>query len=279
MDIELEARAKINLALDVLGERDDGYHEVDMIMQEIELHDTITIEQGRGGFVLVCDDPTLRLDETNLVYKAWELMRAHCDGDDSVIVEIEKRIPIAAGLAGGSTDAAATIVGLNRLWNLMLEDETLMDIAKQIGSDVPFFIKGGTVRATGRGEIISLIEGVEPHWVVLINPGQTISTRYVYDHILPNGEIDIEALTELLVVNSPKAYHLMRNHLETVSFEVLPILRSIIDEVRHTGAMVAMMSGSGPTVFGIYDTEEEARAACQHLSGRYPYVELTRTMG
>jgi len=278
MDIELEARAKINLALDVLGEREDGYHEVDMIMQEVELHDTITIESGRGGFVLVCDNPELRLDETNLVYRAWELMRERYDGDASVIVEIEKRIPIAAGLAGGSTDAAAMLIGLNRLWNLMLDDDTLMSIAKQIGSDVPFFIKGGAARATGRGEVITPIEGIEPHWAVLVNPGQPISTRYVYDHVTANGGIPMDELVDLLSVNSPKAYHLMVNQLETVSFEALPMLRTIVEEVRQTGALAAMMSGSGPTVFGIYETAEEARAAFRHLEGRYPFVELTRTV-
>ncbi len=277
MDIERQANAKINLALDVLSEREDGYHEIDTIMQEIDLHDTLSIEKGRGGFVLTCDHPDLKLDDSNLIYKAWRALRDRAE-EDSVVIELTKRIPIAAGLAGGSTDAAATLLGLNELWSLHLSEEELKDIAGELGSDVPFFIKGGTARACGRGEILTPLKNYYGKALLLVNNGESLSSRYVYQHIKPNGKVRISNLIDLMSYDSPKAYSLMQNHLESVSFQEVPELAKIKRELEEQGAQLALMSGSGPTMFGIFNDLEDAQKAAEYFVDRYAFVQVARTV-
>ena len=277
MEVELQSSAKINLALDVLGERDDGYHDIDTIMQEIDLFDVITIEPGRGGFVLTCDNPDLPLDEDNLVYRAWDLLREKTT-NDSVNINIKKRIPIAAGLAGGSSNAASTLIGLNKLWDLELSTRELEQIAESIGSDVPFFIQGGTQRARGRGEILQPLTGYRGRFVLLVNIGQPISSRYVYEHVKVNGSLQMDELVRYMDADSPKAYSLMQNQLETVSFEAIPRLKEIKNEILQLGANVALMSGSGPTVFGLFESKEPALQAEKAMKGRFPLTFMTTTI-
>lgn len=271
MEFEIKANAKINLALDVLGEREDGYHEIDTIMQEIDLYDTITIDEGRGGFVLSCDDPALELDDRNLVYRAWALLKERA-ANPSVVIHIEKRIPIAAGLAGGSSDCAATLVGLNRLWGLNLEVEELAALGAQLGSDVPFFLYGGTARATGRGEIIEPLKSFRGRDVLLVNCGESLSSRYVYERVKTSGQIPMEELIDHMAVDAPKAYSLMANVMEPVSFEKIPELKDIVSEMERSGAIVARMSGSGPTVFGIFENTEVLEQAKSRFEKRYTFV-------
>ncbi len=277
MELEVQANAKVNLALDILGVREDGYHDLDGVMQEIALHDTLTIENGRGGFVLFCDHPHLKLDENNLIYKAWNALRDRT-ADDSVIIELEKRIPLSAGLGGGSADAAATLVGLNRLWNLGLGDEELIKIAGGIDSDTAFFIRGGTQRAQGRGNILTPLPRFSQKPLLLINTGDTISSRYVYDRVEPNGTVPVSKMIDLLQYDNLKAYPLMRNHMESVSFDSIPKLAKIKKELEESGALAALMSGSGPTMFGIYETMEQAEEAYERFRDQYSFVLLTRTV-
>ena len=277
MELEVQANAKVNLALDILGVREDGYHDLDGVMQEIALHDTLTIENGRGGFVLFCDHPHLKLDENNLIYKAWDALRDRAL-DDSVIIELEKRIPLSAGLGGGSADAAATLVGLNRLWNLGLGDEELIEIAGGIDSDTAFFIRGGTQRAQGRGNILTPLPRFSQKPLLLINTGDTISSRYVYDRVEPNGTVPVSKMIDLLQYDNLKAYPLMRNHMESVSFDSIPKLAKIKKELEESGALAALMSGSGPTMFGIYETMEQAEEAYERFRDQYSFVLLTRTV-
>lgn len=277
MEVEIQANAKVNLALDVLREREDGYHEIDTIMQEISLHDTLTIEKGRGGFVLACDEPKLRLDDSNLVYKAWNALRDRVE-DPSVIIEIEKQIPIAAGLAGGSADAAATLCGLNELWGLELSQEELENIAAAIDSDSSFFIRGGTQRAQGRGEILTPLPSFYGRPLLLINTGDTLSTRSVYEKTRVNGKIPVSELIDYLGMERTKAYSLMQNQLENASFEILPKLKEIKMELQKTGALVSMMSGSGPTIFAIYESMDEAEKAQHLFEPKFPFVFLARTV-
>lgn len=277
MELEVQANAKVNLALDILGVREDGYHDLDGVMQEIALHDTLTIENGRGGFVLFCDHPHLKLDENNLIYKAWNALRDRT-ADDSVIIELEKRIPLSAGLGGGSADAAATLVGLNRLWNLGLGDEELIEIAGGIDSDTAFFIRGGTQRAQGRGNILTPLPRFSQKPLLLINTGDTISSRYVYDRVEPNGTVPVSKMIDLLQYDNLKAYPLMRNHMESVSFDSIPKLARIKKELEESGALAALMSGSGPTMFGIYETMEQAEEAYESFRDQYSFVLLTRTV-
>lgn len=277
MELEVQANAKINLTLDILGVRDDGYHDLDGVMQEIALHDTLTIENGRGGFVLFCDHPHLKLDENNLIYKAWDVLRDRVE-DDSIIVELEKRIPLSAGLGGGSADAAATLVGLNRLWNLNLTDEELIEIAADIDSDTAFFIRGGTQRAQGRGNVLTPLPRFSQKPVLLVNTGDTISSRYVYDRVETNGKIPVSKMIDLLQYDNLKAYSMMKNQMESVSFESIPKLAEIKKKLEESGALAALMSGSGPTMFGVYETMEQAEDAYTRFQGRYPFVLLTRTV-
>ncbi len=277
MELDIQARAKINLALDVLTEREDGYHDIDTIMQELDLYDTVTIESGRGGFVLTCDQPDLALDESNLVYKAWDLLRGKA-ANQSVSIHIKKNIPIAAGLAGGSSNAAATLVGLNRLWNLELTTKQLEEYAAQIGSDCPFFINGKTQRARGRGEVLQPLSSFHAKHVVLVNIGKPISSRYVYEHVELNGKMKIDELVTYLQADSLRAYGLMENQLETVSFATIPELAEIKDKLAQMGANASLMSGSGPTVFGIFESGEIAKQAYREMEGKYPHVFLTMTI-
>lgn len=277
MEVEMRANAKINLALDVLGDREDEYHEVDMILQEIALADTVWIEEGRGGFVLTCDDPSLALDANNLIFKAWEALKDRVE-DNAVVIELEKRIPMQAGLGGGSSDAAATLKGLNKLWDLNLEDEELEEIGATIGSDVPFFIRGGTQRGQGRGEKLTPLRGWYGHPILLVNPGEGLSTAYVYGQVESNGKIPVEELAHGIDANLGQVTGLMQNQLETVAVTLQPKLRQIKKELMDLGAVHAMVSGSGPTVFGIFKDRETVKKAQRMLEAAYPFVYATDTI-
>ncbi len=277
MELELQANAKINLALDVLSERNDGYHEVDMIMQEISLSDTITLEEGRGGFVLACDDKNLKLDRDNLIYKAWAAMR-HLAEDDSVVIEMEKKIPMQAGLGGGSSDAAAVLKGLNKLWGLGLESSQLEEIGAGIGSDVPFFIKGGTQRAQGRGEKLTPLRNWYGKPLLLVNSGQNLSTAFVYKNVKIGGKISVDEIAELISIDSPRATDKMANQLEQAAIGMQGEIRDILKEVDKAGAIKSMVSGSGPTVFGLFESLHELKSAYDKLKGKYHFVEMARTV-
>lgn len=277
MELELQANAKINLALDVLGERADGYHEIDMIMQEISLSDTISIEAGRGGFVLGCDDKSLKLDKNNLIYKAWDALR-HMAENDSVVIELEKKIPMQAGLGGGSSDAAAVLKGLNKLWGLGLESDQLEEIGAGIGSDVPFFIKGGTQRAQGRGEKLTPLRTWYGKPLLLVNSGQNLSTAFVYKNVKIGGNIPVDEIAELLSIDSPKATDKMENRLEQAAIAMQGDIRDILREVDKAGAIKSMVSGSGPTVFGLFESLKELKSAHDKLKGKYHFVEMARTV-
>lgn len=277
MDLTMQSYAKINLALDVLEDREDGYHEIDTIMQELDLFDEITIETGRGGFVLTCDQPVLPLDENNLVYLAWKALENRV-ANNSVNIHIKKRIPVASGLAGGSSNAAATLVGLSKFWDLNVTSTELEEIAAEIGSDVPFFIQGGTQRARGRGEILEELPTYADKNIVLITVDQRISSRYVYEKVENNGNFDIDSLVKYMEADSPKAYDLMQNQLETVSLQEVPELGEIKQGLERMGADVALMSGSGPTVFGLFESREAAEEVYKHVEDKFPFVYLTRTI-
>ena len=277
MEIKWKANAKVNLALDVLEEREDGYHEIDTVMQEISLHDVLTFETGRGGFALTCSNPHLILDDHNLVYRAWHLLKDRVK-DPSVVIHIEKNIPLAAGLAGGSTDAAATLLALNRMWSLNMSKEELETLAAQLGSDVPFFLYGGTMRAQGRGECLTRLPSYAGHWLVLVNNGESISSQYVYARVPMGGSIRINTFVERLESGNPRVTDLMENQMEKVSFATMPQLMTIARELEEQGALVARMSGSGPTMFGVFENKEYAEKAKKALQDKYPTVLVVETL-
>ena len=248
------AYAKINLSLNVLGKRPDGYHEVDMIMQSISLADELEFVEAES-FLLTTDDATLACDSSNLVWKAAHLLSNLANRNPNVHIHIKKKIFMAAGLAGGSSDAAAVLRGLNKLWQLNLSMVELENIGAQLGSDVPFCISGGTTRATGRGEILKPLPNMSTMWIVLVKPSNiAVSTGWVYNNLSEKVESIpcIEVLEkELKGDNNAGIAKNIGNVLEAVTITVHPLLANIKEEMLKAGALAALMSGSGPTVFGL----------------------------
>ena len=266
--LTLKAPAKINLALEVAGKRPDGYHEVAMIMQSVSLHDTLILSLQESDITLMCDRPELPCDHSNLAYRAAELLRREVGVARGVKIELNKRIPLAAGLAGGSTDAAAVLKGLNRLWGLALSPVELEQLAARLGSDVPFCLWGGTSLATGRGEILTPLPDFAGHGVVLANPPLHVSTAWVYGNYrgtTGNRRRDIASLRHSIEQQDFAAVaDTLFNDLETVTVPAYPQVAEIKEQLLQAGAAGVLMSGSGPTVFAL--TPDFASAA--ELAGR-----------
>ena len=260
--ITLKSRAKINLSIDVLGKRQDGYHLVEMIMQTIDLYDLIEInEKDNDQITIKSTSDEIPLDCNNLVYKAANLIKKTFNINKGVEIHIKKNIPVAAGMAGGSSNAAAVLVGLNKLWNLDLSNQQLEEIGLKLGADVPFCING--VLASGIGEKLTPIKGLTKDVCILVcKPDLFVSTKEVYECIdskdiekRPNNKFLIECLknedTRQLAEN-------MFNVLEGVTVDKHPVIQQIKDIMTNNRALGAMMSGSGPTVFGLYENREDA---------------------
>ena len=266
--LTLKAYAKINLALEVLGKRPDGYHEVAMIMQSVSLHDTLLLSLRDTGISLICDRTELPCDNRNLAFQAAELLRREYGVARGVQIELTKRIPLAAGLAGGSTDAAAVLKGLNRLWNLALPVAVLERLAARLGSDVPFCLQGGTSLATGRGEILTALPDFSGHGVVLANPSLAVSTAWVYGNYrstVGDRRHDSLSLGRLIEQQDFTAVaDVLFNDLETVTVPAYPQVAAIKEQLLQAGAAGVLMSGSGPTVFAL--TSDPASAA--EVAGR-----------
>ena len=270
--MRLRALAKINLGLDILGKREDGYHEVRMIMQTIQMYDVLEIKKKKApGISLSVNYPYIPCDERNLVYKAAKLLMDEFQVKGGVTIKLEKFIPVAAGMAGGSSDAAATLVGINRLFKLGLSERELMDRAVKIGADVPYCIMRGTALAEGIGEQLTVLPKAPNCFVLLAKPKVHVSTKFVYGN-LRAGELsyhpDIDGQIQAIRDGDfYKMAELMGNVLETVTVPAFPVIREIKDTMLHYGAVNAMMSGSGPTVFGLFDDRTKAKAAYSRLRG------------
>ena len=268
--VTLKALAKINLGLDVLGRRENGYHDVRMVMQTIYLYDNVTIEKTEGsGIQLECNLFYLPVDETNIAYKAAKLLMDEFDIKDGVRIVLDKHIPVAAGLAGGSSNAAAVLVGMNRLFALGLSQEDLMERGVRLGADVPYCVMRGTVLAEGIGEILSPLPPLPKCCVLIAKPGISVSTKTVYEK-LDSQEIavhpDIDGILEGLEEQDiQKVAASMGNVLEAVTVGDYPIIEQIKKVMKESGALNAMMSGSGPTVFGIFEDRQKAKEAKQKL--------------
>ncbi len=280
--ISLKAHAKINLSLDVLGKRDDGYHTLQMIMQTIQLHDTISIHKIPAGVEIMCEAPYVPNNSSNIACKAAQAMIDKYDLKAGVRVEVSKRIPVAAGLAGGSTDAAAVLKGINSLFELGIEQTELMELGKTIGADVPYCIMGGTALAEGIGEKLTPLPAAGNIPLVLVKPRIGVSTAWVYKNFKlekvkerPDTQMLISALdsrnTKTLAAN-------MKNVLESVTREKYPVIDSIKSELIKLGALGSMMSGSGPTVFGVFDDVEKAEYAFNKIKKSKHECILTHTV-
>lgn len=268
--MRLRALAKINLGLDILGKREDGYHEVRMIMQTIQMYDVLEIKKKEEpGISLSVNYPFVPCDERNLVYKAAQLLMDEFQVKQGVNMRLEKFIPVAAGMAGGSSDAAAALVGINRLFKLGLSEKELMDRAVSIGADVPYCVMRGTALAEGIGEKLTKIEQVPRCYVLVGKPGINVSTKAAYeslelDKIKDRPDIDgmIRDIEngDLYAMTSK-----MGNVFEPGIIAKYPVIQQIKDLMEENGALKAMMSGSGPTVFGIFDEKEKMEKAAAIL--------------
>lgn len=281
-DISVKALAKINLGLDVVRRREDGYHEVRMIMQTVHLFDRLEISKNISGQITMETNLAfLPTNENNLVYRAAKLMTDEFGIKDGIHVNLHKHIPVAAGLAGGSTDAAAVLYGMNRIFGLGLTKEELMERGVKIGADVPYCIMRGTALAEGIGEKLTKLPPMVKCPVLLAKPQINVSTKFVYDNLKLNAETvhpDIDKMVaDIKEKDLYKTALDMGNVLETVTIPAYPIIADIKRLMLENGAVNAMMSGSGPTVFGLFDEEETAVAAYEAMkkSGIAKQVYLT----
>ncbi len=261
-EISLKALAKINLGLDVTGRREDGYHDVRMIMQSIHLYDRVEIKRTKSPKIHVeANLYYLPVDENNLVYKAAKLMKEEFQIKGGVRITLQKFIPVAAGLGGGSSDAAAVMVGMNKIFNLGVKQSRLVELGSRIGADVPFCIMRGTVLAEGIGEKLTQLPAMPKCHILLAKPAISVSTGQVYEQLSLSPETvhpDIDGIVEQIKQKNAKGVaELMGNILETVTVPEFPVIRDIKDLMMENGAMGAMMSGSGPTVFGLYQNEKD----------------------
>ena len=266
-EVRLKAMAKINLGLDVLRRRDDGYHELRMIMQTVTLSDRITLRRIKGPDIRIQTNlGFLPADDSNLAVRAARLLCEEHGITDGIFIDLEKRIPVAAGLAGGSSDAAAVLVGINRMFELGHTTRELMERGLKLGADVPFCVLRGTALAEGVGEVLTSLRPMPGCFIVLAKPGSHVSTKAVFqalrtDEIREHPQIGLqmEALEKGNLVRLSQA---MGNVLEAVTIPMCPEIGNIREQMLRCGALGARMSGSGPTVFGIFESEADARAAC-----------------
>ena len=270
--IRLKAMAKINLGLDVVRKREDGYHEVRMIMQTIRMYDQIELEPTEAPGIRVSTNLNyLPTNEDNLVYKAAKLLMDEFDVKKGLNIGLRKFIPVAAGMAGGSSDAAAVMVGVNRLFHLNLSQKELMERGVKIGADVPYCILRGTALAEGIGEKLTHLPPAPAGYVLIAQPGIHVSTQFVYTNPKSNelaSHPDIDGQIQAIRSGDlKKVAELCGNVLETVTIPAYPVIEEIKDVMKKGGALNACMSGSGPTVFGLFDDREKAKAVYENLYG------------
>ena len=273
MDIvKRKAYAKINLGLDVIRRRNDGYHEVKMIMQNIGIYDELTFEKQPEGISLKVDRVDLPTDGNNLIYRTAKLIKEEYNIAEGVCIKLKKRIPIAAGLAGGSTDAAAVFKGMNTLFDLGMTQERMCELGVKIGADVPYCILGGTALAEGIGEKLTHLPDAPKAIVLLAKPDISVSTKDVYQNLHVDElkiHPDIDGMTKAIIRHDFNGVlERMDNVLENVTIRRYPIIDELKNFMREHGALRALMSGSGPTVFGIYEEQGKAAEA---------YLELKKT--
>ena len=267
--IRREAFAKINLGLDVVRRLPNGYHEVRMIMQTVGICDVLTFRKAASGIQLVVDNEELPTDGNNLICKAAKLLLESAGIEGGVSITLEKHIPIAAGMAGGSTDAAATLLGINELYEIGYDVDKLEELGVKIGADVPYCIQGGTALAEGIGEVLSPLPTPPTCHLVIAKPDINVSTKFVYENLRANeleSHPDIDGMIEGLEKGDLKAItDRLANVLETVTVPAYPIIDEIKQTMLDAGAEGALMSGSGPTVFGIFTELEKAKQAAKRI--------------
>src|SRR5471030_3329394 len=282
MKMKIKAYAKINIALDVVGKRKDGYHLLRMIMQAIDLYDTIEIEKIDSGINLKCNKHYVPTDERNLAYKAAKLFKETYSINDGVDIKLIKNIPVSAGLAGGSTDAAGVLKLMNQMFDINADDKELKTLGLKLGADVPYCISGWTALCEGVGEKITQLKEFKDKIVVLIKPPFGVSTREVYKAFDISRAIFHPRIKDLIENMEKDDVHFvannMKNLLENVTLKKHRVIGSIKEEVKLNGSIGTMMSGSGPTVFAFFDDMLKAQTCYDNMKKKYKDVFITRTI-
>lgn len=282
MEIMEKAPAKINLLLDVLGKREDGYHEMKMVMTSIDLSDRLTLSpRSDDQITLTSDSSFMPNDERNIVHKMATLMKETYGVKKGVAIDIQKNIPIAAGLGGGSSDAAAVLRGLNRLWELDRPLDELAQLGAQLGSDIPFCVYGRTALATGRGEEIECIDEIPQCWVVLVKPPKGISSWTVFENLPLDDLPHFNSENMLAAIRSRDYEGVVReagNSLEEISAQQQPLITRVKDKMLQFGADAAVMSGTGPTMYALTQKRAKAERMVNGLKGFCKEVYLVRTL-
>lgn len=278
----IKAYAKINISLDVVGKREDEYHLLRMIMQTIDLYDHINVKKYDNGIKITCNKAYVPTDERNLAYKAADLFINTYDIDGGVEIYLKKNIPVAAGLAGGSTDAAAVLKAMRNLYKPEISDDELMKLGLKIGADVPYCIVGGTALCEGIGEKITKLAAFKNHILIVVKPSFGVSTKEVYKNLDIN-KINKHPDTELLIKsmeeeNLFRVSKNMKNVLENVTLRKHMIIKNIKKELLDMGAIGALMSGSGPTVFAFFEDILKAQICYDKIKKKYKEVFITRTI-
>jgi len=269
----IKARAKINLALDVLYKREDGYHEVAMVMQAIDLSDQVILRQQSSGITVSTSLPGLDCGPSNLAFRAAALIGERFRVQRGVRIELDKNIPVAAGLAGGSTDAAAVLSGLNQLWELGLGMTQLEEMAAMLGADVPFCLHGGTMLASGRGDKLTRLPALTHTWIVLAKPSAEVSTAWVYSNYRPETVMDHPDISGMISCLQEQdltgVAGKIGNVLESVTIPAYPEIAALKECMLKHGAMATLMSGSGPTVFALVPERRQAELLAATLARRF----------
>lgn len=282
MEIFEKAPAKINLGLDVLYKRTDGYHELEMIMASVDLADRLTFEcLDEDKIILETNKAFLPLDKRNNVYQAAEKIKRRYGITDGVKISVQKAIPVSAGLGGGSSDCAATLRGLNRLFDLNLSMEEMIQIGVEIGTDVPFCLHGSTAHILGKGEIVQTLPSMPASWVVLVKPKISVSTRKIFQQVELEQlhHPDMSRLKQAIEQqNYAEMVASMGNSLESITIPRYPVVQQIKDRMMSYGADIALMSGSGPTVFALCQKQSRAQRIVNALKGFCDEVYLVRTL-
>jgi 4-diphosphocytidyl-2-C-methyl-D-erythritol kinase len=278
----VKAYGKINISLDIVGKREDGYHLLKMIMQSVDLYDSMSFQKCNKGINISCNKPYIPTDEKNLVYKAAKLFMDTYNISEGVNIYLKKNIPVAAGMAGGSTDAAAVFKTLKQLFQIDIDDNELMNLGVQIGADVPYCIMGGTALCEGIGDIITPLAPFKNHILILVKPNFGVSTKEVYKNLdiskifkHPDTVAIIKAMEEEKLEDVCNG---MKNLLENVTLRKYPVLKRIKEDMIRMGAMGAMMSGSGPTIFAFFDDMLKAQRCYDKFKTQYKEVYITRTI-
>ncbi len=267
----LQAYAKINIGLHILGKRSDGYHDLETIFHEINLFDEIDLEPHKS-LEMNADSILVPVDESNLCLKAASILQKERKIKEGVMIQLRKKIPIGAGLGGGSSDAAAVLRGLNELWKLKLSNQQLRTIAGEIGSDVPFFIEGGNAYASGRGEILDHFSLDIPFWIAVVTPLIHISTTWAYSHLkLQRDGKDSELQSKITkyISNPKKILSLVQNDFEQTTISIYPEIGQLKEKLKEMGAVFSLMSGSGSSVFGFFENEKKALDALGSFPKNY----------